>query len=210
MLETTHKDIKNAVIKSQHTQRNWDLTREVPDDDIQTLIHAVQNCPSKQNFAFYKAHFITNRDIIEQLHEASMGLGYADPETGERVECTNPQVLANLVVVFEEAEMSDEYWKKWNDNDFSREDLHRRDLDTAIGIAAGYVNVIGTMLGMQTGCCACYDVPKVKEILGLKKDPILLMGVGYKDPNRQRREHHTENVMIKRRVKEDIEVNIIR
>jgi hypothetical protein len=36
------------------------------------------------------------------------------------------------------------------------------------------------------------------------------MGVGYKDPNRQRREHHTENVMIKRRVKEDIEVNIIR
>lgn len=209
MFETTHKNIKNAVIKSQHTQRNWDLNRQIPTDDIQTLIHAVQNCPSKQNFAFYKTHFITNRDIIEQIHEASMGLGYAHPETGERVECTNPQVLANLVVIFEEAEMSEEYWKKWKDRDYSSNELHRRDRDMAIGIAAGYVNMISTMLGMQTGCCACYDVQKIKEIVGLEKGPILLMGIGYKDPNRQRREHHTENVMIKRRVKEPIEVNII-
>ena len=210
MIETTHKDIRNAVIKSQHTQRNWDLTREIPEDDLQTLIHAVQNCPSKQNFAFYKAHFITNRNIIEEVHKNTMGLGYADAKTGGRVECTNPQVLANLLVVFEEAEMSKEYWQKWADRDSSSNALYRRDLDTAIGIAAGYVNIIGTMLGMQTGCCACYDIPKVKEVLCLEKDPVLLMGIGYRDPNRQRREHHTDNVMIKRRPKESINVRIVR
>lgn len=210
MLEITHKDIRNTVIKSQHTQRNWDLSREVSEDIIQTLIHAVQNCPSKQNFAFYKAHFITNRDIIEQLHKASMGLGYANLETGKRVECTNPQVLANLVVVFELAEMSNEYWKKWRDRDSADNEVHIRDRDTAIAIAAAYVNLISTMLGMQTGFCACFDSLQVKKILGLKNYPVLIIGVGYKDPNRHRLEHHTEKVMLSARVKENIEVNFIR
>jgi len=207
-MQLTHKMIKKSVIKSQHTQRNWDLTREIPQEDIDILIHAVKNCPSKQNFAFYNAHFITNRNIIEEVHNNSYGLGYLNDD-GERVECTNPQVLANLLIVFEEAKMSEAYWKKWQDRDFSQEKIHDRDMHTAIGIAAGYVNVLATMLDMETGCCACYDIAKVKEIIGLERTPILLMGVGYKDLNRQRREHHTDNVMIPRREKENINVNII-
>lgn len=205
-----HKKIKNAVTISQHTQRNWDLNREIPQQDIDLLIHAVTQCPSKQNFAFYKLHVIFNRDIINQVHENTMGLGYLDTEKNERVECTNPQVLANALFVFEEAEMSDEYWQKWKDRDFSEDAVHTRDKDMAVGIAAGYLNVVASMLDYKTGCCACFDKPAIKEILGLKKEPILLMGVGYKDPNRQRREHHTEGVMIKRRVKEEINVNIIK
>ena len=49
----THTEIEKAVIKSQHTQRNWDLTKEIPKDDVKTLLHSVTNCPSKQNIAFY-------------------------------------------------------------------------------------------------------------------------------------------------------------
>jgi len=32
------------------------------------------------------------------------------------------------------------------------------------------------------------------------------MGIGFKDSTRQRREHHTENVKIERRIKEEIPV----
>lgn len=208
MIETTiHKEIKNAVTRSQHTQRNWDLSKEVPQDDLDLIIHSATNCPSKQNFAFYNLHVITNRDIIEKIHALSTGLGYIDQETGERIECTNPQTLANVLLVFEEATMSEQYKQKFKLRDSSSKKVFERDRDMAIGIAAGYVNVVSSMLGYQTGCCACGEFEKMQELLGLKNKPKLLMGVGYKDPNRQRREHHTDNVKIPRRVKEEINVS---
>lgn len=205
-----HKKIKDAVTISQHTQRNWDLSKSIPEEDIELLVHAVTQCPSKQNFSFYKVHVITNRDLIEKIHEHTMGLGYAHPETGERVECTNSQVLANALFIFEENNMSEEYWKKWEYNDFKNTEVHKRDIDMAVGIASGYLNVIATMLGYRTGCCACYDQEAIKEVVGMERPPILMMGVGYQDLNRQRREHHTENVMINRRIKEDITVEYIK
>jgi len=203
MFETMHKEIKKAVIRSQHTQRNWDLSKEIPQDDLDLFVHTVTNCPSKQNFAFYNAHFITDRKIIEKIHDLSLGLGYQN-EQGERVECTNPQTLANLLVVFEEATMSEEYWKKFALRDTSSKRILERDRDMAIGIAAGYLNVTAAMMHYQTGCCACYDEQGVKDLLDLENKPILIMGVGYKDPNRQRREHHTDGVKIQRRIKEKI------
>lgn len=209
MIQDMHKEIKKAVIRSQHTQRNWDLSREVPQEDIDTLIHAVSNCPSKQNFAFYNAHFITNREIIEQIHDLSMGLGYNDDQ-GNRIECTNPQILANLLVVFEEATPSKQYFKKLGNRDFSNLEIFKRDRDMAIGIAAGYLNVTGAILGYQTGCCACFDFDAVRDLLGLKNEVVLAMGIGYKDPNKQRREHQVDGVMIPRRIKEEIKVSLVK
>lgn len=203
MLQDMHKEIKKAVTRSQHTQRNWDLTRDIPQEDLDVFVHAVTNCPSKQNFAFYNAHFITDRSIVEKIHDLSLGLGYQN-EQGERVECTNPQTLANLVVVFEEATPSEAFLRKFANRDNLDKDVFKRDRDMAIGIAAGYLNVTASMLHYQTGCCACYDTKGIKDLLDLENSPVLIMGVGYKDPSRQRREHHTEGVKIPRRVKEEI------
>lgn len=208
-MSSIHEKIENAVSTSQHTQRNWDLNHQLSQKDVDLLIHAVTQCPSKQNFAFYKVHVIFNRDIINKIHENTMGQGYLDIEKNERVECTNPQVLANALFVFEDSEMSNEYWQKWKDRDFSNDYSYQRDRDMAIGIATGYLNIVAAMLDYKTGFCACFDKDKIKEILGLKKDPVLLMGVGYQDPTRDRREHHTEGVIINGRVKEPIIVNII-
>ena len=44
-------DIKKAIIRSQHCQRNWDLTKKIPSEDIKMIETAVTNCPSKQNVA---------------------------------------------------------------------------------------------------------------------------------------------------------------
>ena len=30
----THKSIEKSVIRSQHTQRNWDLSKQIPKEDI--------------------------------------------------------------------------------------------------------------------------------------------------------------------------------
>ena len=50
----SHMDIQKAVTRSQHCQRNFDLSKQIPEDDIDLIIHSVTNCPSKQNIAYYK------------------------------------------------------------------------------------------------------------------------------------------------------------
>lgn len=206
----SRKELSDAILISQKTQRNWDLSKTIPDEDIETIVDAATQCPSKQNFAFYKTHVVTNREVIEKLHEASTGLGYWDPEVGARVETTNSQVLANCVIAFEEIEPSGPLASKLLERDAGDMEVFQRDKNMAVGIAAGYVNVIATLMGYSTGCCACYEHKKIKDILNMKGNPILLMGVGYKDENRQRREHHISGVKIPRRPKETIKVEYVR
>ena len=205
----THEEVIKSIIKSQHTQRNWDLSREIPEEDMKVLETAVTQCPSKQNFAFYKTTFITNRSVIEKIHEQTLGLGYIDPETQRRVECTNPQTLANLLVVFEDIKTSDYFNMHHALRNKNSKSVYERDRDNALGIAAGYMTLIATILGYETGCCACYNEQAIQEILGLEGKPVLLMGIGYKDPNKQRREHHVLGVKIPRRPKEEIKVTYI-
>ena len=97
-----HNEVKKAILRSQHCQRNWDLTKQIPEADLDVLINAVTQCPSKQNIAFYKIHFVTNRSHIEKIHDATDGftISYEPLKT-----TTNTQVLANLLVVFEETEL---------------------------------------------------------------------------------------------------------
>ena len=57
----THKELEKAVIRSQHTQRNWNLSKNIPKDDVNVMLHAVINCPSKQVECDYSHHSSNNR-----------------------------------------------------------------------------------------------------------------------------------------------------
>jgi nitroreductase len=219
-MQTDYKDIKKVVIKSQHCQRNWDLSKQVPQEDIDLLVHAVANCPSKQNIAHYKAHFITNRDVIEQVH--SNTVGFARNYTDENIKYeTNSQVLANLLLVFEAYDYTlnlpdlvirNDQTQAWLENKELTSSQHAtmlRDRHMAVGIAAGYVNVISTMIGYSTGCCACFDEKKVKEIINADNDILLLMGIGYSDKTRTRREHHSSDFVFPTKKKQTIIINHI-
>jgi len=192
------KMIKETIHESQKCQRNWDLNKQIPEEDKNLIIESATNCPSKQNLNFYKLHVIENREMIEKIHDNTKGFGpiYSDydPELREensydenRQEShkmyTNPQVLGQLLLAFTKNE--DSLLQRQEDDDWSE------DRSMAIGIAAGYVNVVATQLGYATGCCKCMDSKAVAEILG--ESPILLMGIGVADKTRDRREHHTED-----------------
>jgi len=214
-----HIEIKKAVIRSQHCQRNWDLSKEIPQEDLNLIIHAATQCPSKQNIAFYKVHFITNRNIIEQIH--SKTAGFKNYETGELE--TNSQTLANLVIAFE---IEDYVARHASDKVFRNDEMYsidtigqlsskeksslERDTYMAIGIAAGYVNLTSSMLGYGTGCCACFDANEIADILGAKNPIKLVMGVGFKDGSRPRREHHTKpEFVFPTKSKQEIQINHI-
>lgn len=208
--------IIKAVLRSQRCQRNWDLSKQIPQEDIDVIAAAVTQCPSKQNLTFYKPLFVTNREKIEQIHAASMLAGTINKDSKEYVMRTQSQLLANLLVVLVEdhdpadldkspsvmshytgklpQDIVDSHIQYYN-NDMDRmlelfEEDFKRDRATAVGIAAGYMNLAASLMGYSTGCCQCFDMPKVQEILGLHKQILLIMGIGFKDEKRNRREHH--------------------
>jgi len=204
-------DIKKAVIRSQHCQRNFDLSKEIPSEDLELLVYAATNCPSKQNHKFYNLHVITNKDVIAKVHELSPGTSAKNIKTNKFEMTTNSQVLANAIFVFEAidySKMSSQYHQKvTNHEDY---DCYVRDLNTSIGIAAGYLNLTASMLYYSTGCCQCFDTDAIQQYLKLENKPSLIMGVGYKDRNQNRRVHAVnKDLVFSTRKKEEITVNYI-
>lgn len=212
-----HKEIKDAIIRSQHCQRNWDLEQTIPQEDLDLLIAAATQCPSKQNVAFYKLHVVTNRDLIEKI--AAQTNGFIVQRQPELKTTINTQVLANMLVVFEEYmdltskmdQLRNEQTRNLTSGIHDIPTLRAMDIDMklAIGVAAGYLNLTASMLGYQTGCCSCFLDKPVQEVMGLENRPILLMGIGSKDPSRNRRMHQTEDYMFPTKVKQEIKVNFI-
>lgn len=79
--QNSNRFLEKAITKSQRCQRNWDLSKKIPIEDIKTLKTSVTQCGSKQNRVFYKCKFITNRDIIERIYEASSGRGWSSNDS---------------------------------------------------------------------------------------------------------------------------------
>lgn len=193
--------IDNSVSKAQACQRNWDLSKFVNEKDLESIISAGMNCPSKQNQDFYNLHVITNRDIIQKLYESSI------IPNGRR---KNPQLLANAVILFESKEVetprSDEQKKlalaKKGIISLTQEDLDDcekivyRDTNQSLGIAAGFINITSAMLGYETGFCACFDDETVKSLLDIRGKPLLAIGIGIKDANKDRTEDHITGELI--------------
>jgi nitroreductase len=187
--------IKKTIHKSQHVQRNFDLSKQIPEEDRLVIEEAVTQCPSKQNAAFYDVVSITDRETIERIHETTKGFGLED---GTNI--TNSQTLANMLLVFLSREPHKEFVSDMD---------KRADAEMAVGIAAGYTNFISSMLGYGTGCCKCFMTHELQEILVTDREPILMMGIGYADEERHRREHHVSGEMFPTRKKEAIHLERI-
>lgn len=209
---TDKTDIKKAVVRSQHCQRNFDLSREMPKDDIDLLVYAATNCPSKQNLAFYDLHVITDRDLISKIHDLSTGVTANNVATGEReIATTNSQVMANVLFVLTRKNLdtvSEKALEKWSTADNAEVEIFERDVNVAIGICAGYLNITASMLGYSTGCCQCFQKDAIRDLMGWENGPVLLMGIGYKDDTVNRRVHATNpDVVFPTRKKEEIAVH---
>ena len=226
-----HKIITDSINRSQHAQRNYNRDLSIPKKDIDQMLHAVTQCPSKQNVGYYKIHMITNKDVIDDVYKCTEGFTYWNEKKDEWEMLGNTQILSNLVVVFEKLPidiktLSNEPEGYTPPNGYrhsqhyelattgklsesSARDLHN-DQITAIGIAAGYLNLTAAILGYRTGCCSCFHPAMVKETLDLEHDPFLLMGIGYPNEGINRRQHpHRDDVMFCTMKKQPIPVNHI-
>ena len=67
--------LKKSIYKSQKCQRNWDLSKDIPKEDVDVILTSATQCPSKQNLPYYKVHAITDRKMIEKIHDLTEGFG---------------------------------------------------------------------------------------------------------------------------------------
>jgi nitroreductase len=191
--------IEQAIQRSQHCQRNWDLTKQIPQSDIDLIVTAATQCPSKQNLAHYTIHAITDRNIIEKIHAMTDGfkINFATGAT-----TTNTQTLANLLLAFEGYRVIP---NNMINNDFIKSMVNKETLSPAqeaeiirdkwmsMGIASGYANLIANILGYSSGYCACLQQSEIKKILNAENDINLILGVGYPDPALGRTVHHVNH-----------------
>jgi len=212
-MELDKKSIELAINKAQHCQRNWDLSKQIPKEDLDLMVHAVTQCPSKQNVAFYKVFVITDREVIEGIHANTTGFTLMndafDEMKGDEKVVTNSQTLANVLFVFtSNVDNSDGVRIKreyHNENDHTFE----RDLQQSVGVAAGMVSLTSTLLGYKTGYCACFDNEEIKNILVTDDDVVLMMGIGYKSDINRRKHHKDHSVIFPSIKKEKIPVTYI-
>ena len=83
-------------------------------------------------------------------------------------------------------------------------------LKTIVGLTrpnSGTVVTLGTNI---TEPSTKHAIKELRQKIGFDKRPILMMGIGFKDESRNRREHHKTREMMGRRIKEPIEVIITR
>jgi len=212
---------KSFITSTQYCQRNWDITKTIPQEHIDIFADAARYCPSKQNYAFYGLKFITNRNVIEQIHNITNpngngGFGVLTDPTkpispDNMTFYTNPQTLANLLIIYN---YRIPYAKQKNLKDKFKHYNYpfQRDGDIAIGISLGYLFYIANSLGYKTGGNACWDYELLIDILEEDQNykPAAMLGIGFPDENRNSREHHTDPTFtFPQKPKEQIEIEFI-
>lgn len=190
-------NILNTVDKTQRCQRNWDLNKQLPKEDLDAIIYAISNSPSKQNLQYFNLHVVTNRKIIELIYEGT------NVVSGKR---KNPQVLANVLFVF--TQVIPNRAKYFSSKKITKKpkgiDRDEKDLFLCTGIASGYAALVAGLLGYETGFCKCFpDTDDLKKILNTKEDFSLMLGVGFGDKTKNRRQDHVTKKMIESYNKND-------
>ena len=199
--------LERTIAKSAQCNRNWDLSRQVDEADINTMKAAVTKCSSKQNRVFYKVLMTQDREKIEKIHNATDGFVY---DFENQLSVTNSQVLANTLFIFaKDKEPATQHVRTNEEYKLGEAGRDRTDEDRSIGIAAGYLTLTANLLGYESGCCQCFEESKVKDVLGIDDDVFLLMGIGHGDKTRPRKEHHADPSFTFPTFSKDIQVQMV-
>lgn len=201
-------DIKAAVDITQRAQRNYDLSKSIPQEDLDTLIYAASNSPSKQNETHYELHVYTDQDKIRQIYNHTKKFtlikdaGDADNMHGvdkdgnfwqdDSRSVKNSQILSNVLFVYvrTKGQARGMTHKTGQENKSTQaEILYFEQLNYSIGISVGELILSASLLGYSTGICSALDTTPIKNIIKSNESPTLLVGVGIPNSHLDRTQH---------------------
>jgi nitroreductase len=192
-----------AIQNTNPAQRNYDLTKTIPDDHIQLMLDAIKYAPTKQNETHYKIYWSTNRSVIEGIYSRTKYFSVVDEtvpmnnkgNTPEEYCVTNSQINANLLVAF--CSDWDQSRGRARDHiivdDETRKEhvwthiMKNRIMDISAGIAIGQLLLTANLLGYRTGCCSAF---KEYDVLGIENTfTKCIVGIGYPNSSMDRKIH---------------------
>lgn len=191
--------IKQAIDSTQRAQRNYDLSKTISDEDLNLLIYAAANSPSKQNETHFSLHVYTDPEIIKIIYNNTQKFtlgareALADGKTEEWLyenqSVKNSQILANVLFVYVddsgEARGATHINAK-KDDPFSKS-VYQEQKNYSIGISIGELLLTASMLGYKTGICSAFNPDPLSKLLG--SEPKLLVGIGFENSTVDRRLH---------------------
>lgn len=190
-------NIKRAVDTSNKAQRNYDLSKSIPQNDLETLIYTAVNSPSKQNETHYSLAVYTDQDTIRQIYnhtkkfllfkdqsdiESAFGEENGKYWQNDDQSVTNSQILANVLFVYIEEQgqarggTHSVGQKNPNGNAAT---IYKEQQSYSIGISVGQLILAANLLGYKTGVCSAMDSRPIKKIVGTENSVKLLVGIGF-------------------------------
>ena len=212
-----HDKIKNAIEVTQRAQRNYNLTKTIPQKDIDTLIHAASNGPSKQNETHFNLRVYTDPTIIKKIHEATkMYTMFSDDNVDEvfndrdgqyhykdEYSVTNSQIYANAVFIWcdDTANLrggTHILGARKEASFISKQTLFEQK-SFSVGISSGQLTMAAALLGYKTGYCSAFErnlkrtTPDkhLQTIINSETEPRIIVGIGYPNEGVNRQYHAT-------------------
>ena len=209
-----NKNIIKAVDDVKRAQRNYDLTKSIPQEDLETLIYVATNSPSKQNETHFNLRVYTDPIVIKEIYDRTKQFTFQTNKetdkifTDDRLEnkhkadrkytVTNSQIYANAIFVYCDDERNIRggthiIAQRPNSTEIAKETFFEQKA-MSIGISSGQLVLTAGLLGYKTGYCSAFerglDNPdSVENLLSTLTEPRLIVGVGY--PNESM--HHLEH-----------------
>ena len=161
------------ILKTRFTARSF---ADIPVDagHLTQAIEVLKIVPSKQNVHPYSVNIFgyEHSKVKEELFKLT--------SCGEPIpEIYNPQVLAPLLLVwsYRSNHNASEDVNQFGNGHNYIEQLHNSMIE--VGMSAMAVMTKFHELGYVSGFCKCFEIEKIKEVLSISHDVILILGVGY-------------------------------
>ena len=164
-------DLIEASRTAQRCQRNWDYSRPVTKEDIETLIKVATTMPTKQNIDYFELLVSTNTKFNQMCYDIAVNPDDPFFAEGDN-KLRNAQVNAPLLMIWVpnyDNPLMDERAVNTKDADGNLTgDYEEGNRDIATGISSGATALAAAQLGYKTGFCACMEWPELKNLI--KKD----------------------------------------
>tara|TARA_B100001094_G_scaffold210613_1_gene204469 strand:- start:2860 stop:3519 length:660 start_codon:yes stop_codon:yes gene_type:complete len=174
------KQLLDAITNTQRCQRNWDLTKQMPQEHIDLLLKIATTTPTKQNREWFQIAYTTDRSVIKDLY----AMAY-DPKDSEFWQKTNTQITSHLVLIYLEHTNEDDVWKGGGESDDVTNPRWRKENTImSSGISLGAVAIAANLLGYRTGFCQCFLPDEFRAYMtkqfGLPQDGVMgvTLGIG--------------------------------
>ena len=193
---------KQIVDTIRQCQRNWDLSKDIPQEHLDHLIYIATHSPSKQDESYYNLHVITNKELIQELLNHTFAFSVPVVPNQFVINLRNTQMGANAYFLWTRKDPPTQREITLDGVAYATNVNRRKENAYAmIGISMGLVSYSAGSLGYKTGFNTNHGqaegIAVWKSKLGIPANEDITFGLGIGFPQDGRERNETDEVEFK-------------